>query len=193
MLSVTINFSSGKCQLYHSFMRIANVLMSLSSWSIRAIDWIIGLSARLTSWATLFLENAWAKPSYAFERSLCSIPLISFRKCNLMPLKISSVTSFFSHFSFGKNSDMLDGRRASSTANFALRSFGMLVYMNSAAVSVNWPVEISAMFSKAWAAVTKARWPTNLIVFLNLLDSRIDYCTCLSLIPKSSLSFLRNK
>mmetsp|Transcript_22054 Transcript_22054/g.86720 ORF Transcript_22054/g.86720 Transcript_22054/m.86720 type:complete len:231 (+) Transcript_22054:480-1172(+) len=47
MLSFTIRASSGKCQEYHSFTRMANVLISLSSWSRMLIVWMMWLSARL--------------------------------------------------------------------------------------------------------------------------------------------------
>mmetsp|Transcript_12147 Transcript_12147/g.28515 ORF Transcript_12147/g.28515 Transcript_12147/m.28515 type:complete len:231 (-) Transcript_12147:84-776(-) len=48
MLSPTILTSSGKCQEYHSFTRMAKVFRSLSSWSKRQMDWMIMLSARWT-------------------------------------------------------------------------------------------------------------------------------------------------
>ena len=47
-LSFTSRASSGKCQLYHSFARIAKVFRSLSSWSSSAIAWMIMLSLLFT-------------------------------------------------------------------------------------------------------------------------------------------------
>mmetsp|Transcript_37449 Transcript_37449/g.55139 ORF Transcript_37449/g.55139 Transcript_37449/m.55139 type:complete len:238 (-) Transcript_37449:449-1162(-) len=55
-LLLTWSNSSGKCHEYHSRTRIANVLRSLSIWSMRAMAWMIMLSERLMLNLTLARE-----------------------------------------------------------------------------------------------------------------------------------------
>ena len=57
-LSLTMSFNSGKCQEYHSLTLMANVLMSLSIWSNKAIDWMIMLSARPGLNLTYYMRRA---------------------------------------------------------------------------------------------------------------------------------------
>ena len=73
-------------------MRMLNVLMSLSSWSMSAMVWMIMLSTRWTLNLTLAREYAWPRPSCAFTAEPSLRPDTSLEKCRRTPRSRSGTT-----------------------------------------------------------------------------------------------------
>jgi len=146
--------NSGKCHEYHSLPSatrtskwketyltlIANVLISLSSWSRRAMVWMIMLSLLLTLNLTFALEYEWPNPSCAFSKSPgCKFfnNLVSWR---WIPRSRSWVMSLVSKSYFFPNISLIDpASLGSDTPSVTFPPFGRFSSRNALRWSCTWP------------------------------------------------------
>lgn len=76
---------------------MANVLISLSNWSTKAILWMIMLSARFTLNLTFPLEYEWPRPSSVCLTEAMERPFTKWVRCVLMPRITCKVKDVQSH------------------------------------------------------------------------------------------------
>mmetsp|Transcript_2827 Transcript_2827/g.6530 ORF Transcript_2827/g.6530 Transcript_2827/m.6530 type:complete len:263 (-) Transcript_2827:136-924(-) len=189
-LSGTTCFSSGKCQLYHSFTRIANVLMSLSIWSSRAIDWMIMLSALLGLNFTFVREYECPSPNWACSSSPACRGLTKEVKWCLMPRMISRTVSSerqgtlrFSWMAVARVGSMTP--RGCWVDFLPLGRAPSMKFLRSSVIS--WSV-IALIFSSADSADSKGWKATIFTMRWNFDRSPMLFCTSCRREPTSSVS-----
>ena len=131
--------------------RMANVLMSLSNWSNKAIVWIIILSLLLTLNFTFAREYECPNPSCAFSKSPGCKVFNNFDAWVLVPLNKSCVTSPVSNsYPFAKTSLIDPASFGSETPRIdlcLLCVFGRFSSRNCFSVSFIWPTSQSLLSS----------------------------------------------